>query len=330
MLNCSDSIIRYAIKNGKIKNSRLHNKMYLVHKNDFDEYIQEHVKKNQGYLNLQETANRLNVSKATIGSYVRDNAFPNAFIRKQTEGFLIPLSDIESFESTIKIPAGFMDVKEIAKNLDCHPESVRQLIRNGKFKNVKNHLGRSYIVSTDEIEKYYEYKVGQIKDYLNITNAAKFLSCDKDTIRNYLKKGVLKNYLYRKKSESYLIHKDDLLRLKETLIMPSGFMEPEEAAKKLGVSVGQVLNLARNKFVNSHKIQRNNGIEIWIVSEKDVFMYKQIKDLRFTPENPGEFTTLDAVNKFKFETKDLIAQVPESMSKTYVHSFLDNVHKMSI
>ncbi|EGQ26205.1 hypothetical protein HMPREF9372_1795 [Sporosarcina newyorkensis 2681] len=317
MLNCSDSNIRYAIRNGKIKKYRLHNKMYLVHISDFDDYIHEYLKQNQDCLNLQETANRLNVSKATIGNYVKHNVFPNAFIRNQTEGFLIPLSDIESFEFTIKIPDGFIAVKEIAKILDCHPESVRELIRNGKFKNVKSHLGRSYIVSADEVEKYYEYKINQIKDYLNITNAAEFLSCDKDTIRNYLKKGVLKNYLYRKKSEGYLIHKDDLFRLKETLIMPDGFMKPEEAAKKLGVGVGQVLNLARNKFVNSYKIKKNNGAETWIVSEEDVFMYKKVKEQRFTPENPGEYTTLDAVNKFKFETKDLIVQVPESMSRTY-------------
>ena len=317
MLNCSDSNIRYAIRNGKIKKYRLHNKMYLVHISDFDEYIHEYLKKNPDCLNLQETANRLNVSKATIGNYVKDNVFPNVFIRNQTEGFLIPLSDIESFEYTIKIPDGFIAVKEIAKILDCHPESVRELIRNGKFKNVKSHLGKSYIVSTDEVEKYYEYKIDQIKDYLNITNAAEFLSCDKDTIRSYLKKGVLKNYLYREKREGYLIHKDDLLRLKETLIMPNGFMKPEEAAKKLGIGVGQVLNLARNKFVNSYKIKKNNGAETWIVSEEDVFMYKKVKEQRFTPENPGEYTTLDAVNKFKFETKDLIVQVPESMGKTY-------------
>lgn len=317
MLDRSDSSIRCAIRNGKIKNYRLHNKRYLVHKNDFDVYIQEYVKENQSCLNLQETANRLNVSKATIGNYIRDNVFPNAFIRNKNEGFLIPLSDLEKFESKIKIPDGFMDVKEIAQILNFHEESVRGMIREGKFKNVKKHLRNSYIVSTREVEQLYEYEINPIKDYLNITKAAEFLSCHKDTVRTYIKKGIFKNYLYRKQSEGYLIHKDDLVRLKETLIIPAGFMKPEEAAKKLGIGVGQVLNLARHRFENSYKIKKSNGAETWIVSEEDVCIYKKVKDQRFTPENPGEYTTLDAVNKFIFETKDFIIQAPEFMSKTY-------------
>lgn len=314
MLNCSGTSIRYAIRNGKIKNYRLHNKMYLVNRSDFQNYIKEYVEK-KDCLSLQEVADRLDVSKATLGNYVRDNIFPNAFIRNRTEGYLIPLSDIKNFESKVKIPDGFMAVKDIAVYLNCHPESVRELIRKGEFKSVKKHLGDSYLVPVQEIERYYEQEINQIKDYLNITNAAEFLSCHKDTIRTYLKKGVFKNYLYRNKSEGYLIHKNDLLRFKEPLIIPEGFNTPEDAAKKLDISVQQVLNLARNKFTSSYKIKKNNGAETWIISEEDVVMYKKRKELRFTPENPFEYSTIDAVNKFKFETKDFIAQFPDK-SKT--------------
>src|SRR5690625_5979470 len=73
------------------------------------------------------------------------------------------------------------------------------------------------------------------KDYMNITQAAKFLSCHKDTIRSYLKKGLFKNYLYRSKREGYLIHKNDLVKVKEPLDIPEGFNSLKEAAKKLNM-----------------------------------------------------------------------------------------------
>src|SRR5699024_11558943 len=93
-LNRNEGKIRYAIKNNKIKHYKLHNKMYQVHKNDFQNYIQEHIEEVQDCLKLQEAADRLNMSKASLGYYVRKNAFPNAFIRNQIEGYLIPTSDI--------------------------------------------------------------------------------------------------------------------------------------------------------------------------------------------------------------------------------------------
>src|SRR5699024_7794464 len=158
-INCSETKIRYDIKNKKIKYYKLHNKMYKVHKNDFQNYIQEYIERVQDCLNLQETADRLNISKATVGDYLRNNAFPNAFIRKQPEGYFIPISDIVNFESKVKTTDGFMVVKDIAQYLDCHPETVRELIRNGQFKNVKRHSRNSYIVSIEEVKKYYNEKI---------------------------------------------------------------------------------------------------------------------------------------------------------------------------
>src|SRR5690625_7647260 len=65
-LNCSEGRIRYAIKNNKIKHYKLHNKMYRVHINDFQNYIQEHIEEVQDCLILQESAYRLNMSKASL------------------------------------------------------------------------------------------------------------------------------------------------------------------------------------------------------------------------------------------------------------------------
>src|SRR5690625_7244100 len=79
-LNCSEGKIRYAIKNNKIKHYKLHNKMDRVHKNDFQNYIQEHIEEVQDCLKLQEAADRLNMSKASFVYYVRKKSFPNAFI----------------------------------------------------------------------------------------------------------------------------------------------------------------------------------------------------------------------------------------------------------
>src|SRR5690625_3029054 len=166
-------------------------------------------------MKLQEAADRLNMSKASLGYYVRKNAIPNAFIRNQIEGYLIPTSDIVNFESEVETPDGFMTVKDIAQYFDCHPETIRELIRNEHFKNVKKHLRNSYMVSGEEIENYYREKISITRDYMNITLAAKFLSCYKDTNRSYLKKALFRNYLDRSKKEGYLIHKIDLVKDKE-------------------------------------------------------------------------------------------------------------------
>src|SRR5699024_309186 len=280
---------------------------------------QEKLNIKQDYLTSRQAANRLNISKCTLGNYIRDNRFPNAQIKKQNVGYLIPLTDIERFEEMMGVPEGFMNVKEIAETLNCHQESVRQLIRNGEFKGVKWHSGNGhgYLVWAEEVKRFYNRKIYQVKDYVNITQAAEFLSCHKDTIRKYIKKGVLNNYLYRDKCEGYLIYKEDLLKTQAPLNIPDGFMDPEEAAKRLKVSKGQVLSLARSKFKSSYKIKKGNGMKTWIISEEDVSMYKKVKDQKFTPENADEYTTLDAVNKFEFEAGDLFFQIPRFMVETY-------------
>src|SRR5690625_7312967 len=79
----------------------------------------------------------------------------------------LPISEVET-------PDGFMTVKDIAQYFDCHPETIRELIRNEHFKNVKKHLRNSYMVSVEEIEKYYREKISMTKDYMNISQDAKF------------------------------------------------------------------------------------------------------------------------------------------------------------
>lgn len=327
-INCSEVKIRDDIKNNKIKHYKVHNKMYRVHKNDFHNYIQEYIEKVQDCLNLQETADRLNISKATVGHYVRKNAFPNAFIRNQIEGYFIPTSDIVNFESEVEIPDGFMVVKDIARYLDCHPETVRELIRNGQFKNVKKHSRNNYMVSVEEIEKYYTEKIYAIKDYKNITQAAKFLSCHKDTIRSYLKKGLFKNYLYRSKREGYLIYKNDLVKINEALNIPEGFNTLKDAAKKLNMRVGQASKLVADKFINSYQAKERNGKKTWIVSEKDIIMYKKRKKEKLIFEKNFEYSTLDTVKKFKNKTEDLIHQFP---NKNETHKLFSNyaINKLS-
>src|SRR5699024_8881991 len=327
-INCSETKIRNDIKNNKIKHYKLHNKVYWVHKNDFQNYIQKHIEKVQGCLSLQEAANRLNISKATVGHYVRNNVFPNAFIRSQVEGFLIPTSDIENFEFSIKVPNGYMAVKDMAHYLGCHPETIRELIRNGRFKSIKKNLGNKYIVSAKEVEKYYNEQIYSVKDYMNITQAAKFLSCHKDTIRSYLKKGLIKNYLYRNKIEGYLIHKNDIAKINEPLSIPEGFYSLKDAAKKLDMKIGQVSKLVENKFENSYQAIENNGKNTWIVSEKDIMMYQKRKKERNLLKKTPEYSTLEAVKKYNNKTENLILQFP---NKKNTHKLFSNyaINKLS-
>src|SRR5699024_9747091 len=81
--------------------------------------------------------------------------------------------------------------------------------------------------------------------------------------------------------------------------IPEGFNSLKEAAKKLNMKVGQVSKIAENKFINSYQSRERNGKKTWVVSEKDIIVYKKRKKEKLIFEKNFEYSTLDAVKKFK-------------------------------
>src|SRR5699024_11295406 len=103
-----------------------------------------------------------------------------------------------------------------------------------------------------------------------------------------------------------LNHNNELLKVKKPIEITERCNSIKEAAKKLNMKVGQVSKIAENKFINSYQSRERNGKKTWVVSEKDIIVYKKRKKEKLIFEKNFEYSTLDAVKKFKNKTEDLI------------------------
>ncbi|WP_445480340.1 helix-turn-helix transcriptional regulator [Lysinibacillus irui] len=287
---------------------------------------------NEVNLTVKEVSIRLSVNKTKIYSYLKTGKFPNAIKDKNRKIYLIPLKDLESFILIQNKLNEYFEVNQIAKLLNKHPESIREKLRKGKFINViKDADTRKYYVHKDEVynlKKSKQENIIEISNYRSIKESSKFLKCHKDSIRSYIKKGVIKDYLLRNNSEGYLIHINELERLKQGV--PEGYLLAKDAAVKMGINKARIIVLAKtDEFSNSIKKEVNKGKEKWLISKIDIQNYLNKKEKLFKTEDPLEFSTVDAVNKFIFDTKSINMEYPEKIKtidlyKNYAISKLSN------
>ncbi|MEC1743314.1 helix-turn-helix domain-containing protein [Schinkia azotoformans] len=324
IIGCSETKIRRDIKNGKIKTYKLGEfKKYLVHKDVFKEYIHLHHEEDKNYITGDEAAKRLDISKHKLYKLISDNVFPNAIIKNQIQGYLLPISEIEAYEKSISILEGYLTVKEISDRYDCHPETVRELIRNKIFQSSKQHIRRSYVVLESEVNNYFKDKIEIQKNYANIVEVANLIGCHKDTIRRYIKEGLFNDCILRSNSEGYLINRLEIAKIKEIysqekIPLPPGYIFSEKVMEILGVNSLERARAVMKKHLPSAKKVTDgfNKIGYWIVLESEVIDYKRrIEEERFVPQTPGEFTNIDAVNKMKFELNKI--DVPLKFYKTF-------------
>lgn len=320
----SETKIRSDIKKGKIKTYKLENdKNYLVHKDVFKEYMQIHHEEDKDYITGDEAAKRLNISKHTLYKLISDNVFPNAIIKNQIQGYILLISEVEKYEKSISIPEGYLTVKEISERYGCHPETIRGLIRNGVFRWSKQHVRGSYIVLESEVNDYFQDKKEIQKKYANVVEVADLMGCNKDTVRRYIKEGMVKDCILRSKTEGFLINRLEIDKLKkiysqERIPLPPGYIFPEKVMEILGTnSVERARTIMKKHLPSAKKVTDGfNNIGYWIVLESEVIEYKKrIEEERFVPQTPGEFTTIDAVNKMKFELNKI--DVPLKFYKTF-------------
>lgn len=324
LLGCSKTKIKLDLETGKIRAfERGEKNSYIVHKDIINEYIEEHIEARKGYLTLNVACERLPITKATVQTYGVKKIFPNAILRKQMEGYLIPISDIKDYESKMDMPEGYLSVKQIAEKYNVHPETIRGLIRKDILKGHKKNVGKSYIVSASEVEAYFEEKLIIKEKYANIDEVAQIAGCSKDTIRTYIKKGIVNDYIQRSKTEAVLINRSEIDKIKEIysqerIPLPTGYIFPEDVMKLLNIkSISRARQIMDKYMKSAKKITNgfhNNGY--WIVLETEVIEYKQkLEKERFVPQTPGEFTTIDAINKFKFETDKIT--IPLKFTQTF-------------
>ena len=202
-----------------------------------------------------------------------------------------------------------------SEKLSCHEESIRERLRHGEFPNfifdTYGHKGRYLISEVDFINFEKSFK---LNGYITITEAADRLSCHKDTIRNYIKQNILPNVILRTQSEGYLIPEKDIENIKSANTIPPGYLTIDKVAERLKLSISYTkLLVLNNKFLNAHKTAY--GIGSWIIPETDVVEYEKNISKNFTPENEYEFTTIDAINKFKHKTMHL--DVPNPLLGSY-------------
>lgn len=319
---CNIKKIRYDLKVGKIRAFEMdENNNYFVHKDVFNEYLIKHVKKREGYLTLNEACEFLSISKGTIYRNRVGKIFPNAILRNQAEGYLIPISDIELYESEVAIPEGYSNINQIAEEYNIHPETIRELIRKNILKNHKRHVRNSYLVLSSEAEAYFRDKLTIKEKYANIDEVSQIIGCSKDTIRNYIKKGIVYDYIKGPNTSEFFINKSEIDRIQEIysqerIPLPKGYIFPEDVMELLDISLPNARKTIKKHMKSAKKVTNGfNKIGYWIVLESEVLEYKQkLENDRFLPQTPGEFTTIDAVNKYKFEVDKIT--IPLNLAKT--------------
>jgi len=312
-MSCSERHISDYIRTNKLPNAILRGSGlgYIILESDI-ENLKQSLDFPKGYLLIKEAANKLNISIPTLRSYIKDNKFPNTLFRNQAEGYLIFESDITAYKNFISIPGGYLTVIQASQKLLCHEESVRELIRKGSFPNYIRGHKNEYLLSEIDILSFEKQKPYQLTEHLTINEAAERLTCHPDTIRKYIKENKFPNVVLRSQREGYLIPETDIESFELSISIPPGYLTTSEVAERLKFSEGYTKQLIlNNRFPNAYKLP----IGSWVIPESDVTDYETIIYHEFTPETKGQFTTLDAINKFKFKILNL--EIPNTLQESF-------------
>ncbi|KGR90472.1 hypothetical protein CD30_11045 [Ureibacillus massiliensis 4400831 = CIP 108448 = CCUG 49529] len=204
---------------------------------------------------------------------------------------------------------------------NIHPESIRELIRKNILKNHKKHVRDSYIVLASEVEAYFEEKLTLNEKYANIDEVSQIIGCSKDTIRIYIKNGTVNDYIKGPNTSKFFINRSEIDRIREIysqerIPLPKGYIFPEDVMELLDISLQSARETIKKHMKSAKKVTNGfNKMGYWIVLESEVIEYKQKQENdRFLPQTPGEFTTIDAVNKFKFEVDKIT--IPLNLTTT--------------
>jgi excisionase family DNA binding protein len=117
----------------------------------------------------------------------------------------------------IEIFDTYYDVREIAKELDIHPESVRRLIRQGHLKAIK--FGAKLLISSETFlsfrSTYMSQKTWKFKDtpilppgMISVLDAARRENTSPSTIRRWIREGKIK--ADKQNGFRWLIHEESL------------------------------------------------------------------------------------------------------------------------
>lgn len=309
----SESHILTYIRTNKLPNSVLRGAGlgYLIPELDIDN-LKRNLALPEGYIPLKEAAKILGISIATLRDYIKVNKFPNTIFRNQTEGYLILESDISAYEKSLVIPDGFLTVSQAAQKLSCHEESVREHIRKGNFPNyIRGHKNEYLILETD-IQLLEMQRPNKLPGHITIKEAAERLACHPDTIRKYIKVNKFPNAILRARREGYFIPETDIESFELALSIPPGYLTISEVAERLKFSEGYTKQLIlNNRFPRAYKMATGS----WVIPEADIANYETSLYQQFTPETKGQFTTLDAINKFKYKSLNL--EIPNTLQNSF-------------
>ena len=270
----------------------------------------------------------MSINCNSVYNMIKSGRLPNVKYRDNGKHYLIAVKDIEAIEYFNNKLEDYFTVKQIAELFNKHPEAIREKLRSGRFKNIiVEPIKGIYYVEKKEIYEELRKKE-KILDYISIREACEYLNCHHSTIRGYIKKGIIKDYILREQSEGYLINVNDLNLLLEDV--PQGFLTIEDAAKKLKIGVGMVRKYAKSgKFKNSFKKKVLKGHFRWVISEIDIQEYINEESKDYKPDDLKEYSTLDIVKKFNFQTESLHLVFPDKLEtielfKGYALSKLSN------
>lgn len=312
-LSLSESQILTYIRTNKLPNAILRGAGlgYIIAESDVDN-LKRQLESPEGYIPIKEVAKDLDISLHTLRSYIKDNKFPNTILRNQFEGYLISQSDLSAYKKSIAIPDGYLTVNQVAQKLSCHAETIRGHVRKGSFPNYIIGQKNEYLISVTDLQSFEKQWPSKLPGYLTIKETAERLDCHISTIRKYMKENAFPNIIIRSQTEGYLIPESDVESFELTISIPPDYLTINEVVKRLKLSKGYVKQLlSNNRFPKSYKLPSGS----WVIPESDVVNYETSQFQQFTPETQGQFTTLDAINKFKYKTLNL--EIPKTLEKSF-------------
>ncbi|SFB25646.1 MULTISPECIES: helix-turn-helix domain-containing protein [unclassified Bacillus (in: firmicutes)] len=267
-----------------LKSSREH----YYQESELRKYLEVSVKDEcifpKGYLSLEDTAIRLNLTKKDILNLIESNVFISPSVYKDEK--IISIQEVKLYEKK-QIDRDFLTVEEVSNSLNLASEKIRKMINMDIFPNVikSPFNGQIYLVPSLDVKNYQLF----ISKYITITDAAKLLDISNTTINKLIRQSFFNDVIIHKVTNKKMILKSEVQEYGKTLLIPDGYTLLNNAAKK----VSRHPQILKNYFHQKKHFQKTLKIKgRMYIHEQDISEFLKVSSL---PE--GYITVQDACKK---------------------------------
>lgn len=278
------------------------NKTWVISKEDIENFkVKNTVPEN--YMSVEETATRISKHPEIVKKYIRNGTFfQNRIILKRRA--YIPLTDIIDYESTLKIPKGFITVQDACKLLNKDDSSILPLIHNGEFSNAYfDEFQKRYLIPKAEITDYINRKE-TFEGYISINECAQKLSCTEKEVLQMIKNGDLRFTKKNFQGDTLILEKDLQTLLKR---VNKELLTLKQASKELEMPTKDILKLIQNeKLYSTSFSDATSGNIHTLIPIDTIDSLKANKEKNFSITSIELYNTKIATLHFKEDLKNTV------------------------